>query len=352
MRDSSSGAPQRLRVVQWATGNIGTQSLRSVIEHPDLDLAGLYVHSADKVGRDAGELCGLPTAGVAATGSLDEVIALGADCVIYMPAALNAAEVCAILESGANIVTTRGEFHRPASMEPALRSAVEAACRAGGTSIHSTGSSPGFITEALPIVLSSLQRRLDHLEINEYAYMASRNSPGLLFDVMGFGRPPGPADQRRANHLKAAFGPSLQLLADAVGLPLDEVEAHATVAATRNGVDIAAGRLEAGTVAAQRTTVTGLRAGRPLITFHATWYCATDLEVDWDLRSTGWRVVVDGDTPLDVAITFPVDEERMAATTPGYTAHRAVNAVAVVCAAEPGIRTTVDLPQIIPTFAG
>jgi 4-hydroxy-tetrahydrodipicolinate reductase len=33
--------------------------------------------------------------------------------------------------------------------------------------------------------------------------------------------------------------------------------------------------------------------------------------------------------------------------SPGYTANRAVNAVAVVCAAPPGIRTTIDLPQVV-----
>ena len=49
------------RVVQWATGNIGTRSLRTAIEHPQLDLVGVYVHSPDKAGRDAGELCGLWT---------------------------------------------------------------------------------------------------------------------------------------------------------------------------------------------------------------------------------------------------------------------------------------------------
>jgi 4-hydroxy-tetrahydrodipicolinate reductase len=37
----------------------------------------------------------------------------------------------------------------------------------------------------------------------------------------------------------------------------------------------------------------------------------------------------------------------MGDTSPGFTANRAVNAVSVVCAAAPGIRTTVDLPQII-----
>src|SRR5262245_39704251 len=148
------------RVVQWATGNIGTRSLRSVIEHPQLDLVGVYVHSPDKAGQDAGELCGLDPVGIAATNDVDEIVALGADCVLYMPRALDAGEVCRLLASGTNVVTTRGEFHHPASMERRLREHVEAACREGGTSIHSTGSSPGFISEALPLVLTSIQRRL------------------------------------------------------------------------------------------------------------------------------------------------------------------------------------------------
>jgi 4-hydroxy-tetrahydrodipicolinate reductase len=82
--------------------------------------------------------------------------------------------------------------------------------------------------------------------------------------------------------------------------------------------------------------------------FRATWYCATDVDPAWDLRATGWHVVVDGDTPLDVQIHFPVPAERWAETSPGLTAHRAVNAVPIVCEAPAGIRTTVDLPQIIP----
>lgn len=55
---------------------------------------------------------------------------------------------------------------------------------------------------------------------------------------------------------------------------------------------------------------------------------------------------MDGDTPLDLGITFPVAPEDYAAFTPGLTAHRAVNAVEAVCSVAPGIRTTVDLPQV------
>jgi hypothetical protein len=338
------------RVVQWATGNIGTRALRSVIEHPTLDLAGVWVHAPDKAGRDAGDLCGLDATGVAATNDIEDVVALGADCVLYMPRALDADEVCRLLASGANVVTTRGEFHHPASMDPALRQRVEDACAAGGTSIHSTGSSPGFISEAVPLVLTSIQRRLDQLTIDEFADLSRRPSPDLLFNIMGFGRAPAAFDEGRLSHGRTSFGPSLRLVADTLGLPLDDIEASGEVALAARTVEIAAGTLEAGTVAAQRLTVAGMRDGRPLLRFRAHWYCTTELDPAWDLAATGWRVTVDGDAPLDVDLRLSVPIERMGDVSPGYTAHRAVNAVPVVCAAAPGIRTTADLPQVVATL--
>jgi 4-hydroxy-tetrahydrodipicolinate reductase len=338
------------RVVQWATGNIGTKALRAVIEHPHLELVGLHVHSPDKVGKDAGELCDAGTTGVLATSSVDDVVALGADCVLYMQQGCDVDDVCRLLESGANIVTTRGEFHRPASMDPGVRQRVEDACARGSTSIHSTGSSPGFISEALPIVLLSMQRSLDLLQIDEFANMSSRDSPELLFEIMGFGGDPAKFDARRFGHLAHAFGPSLSSLADAIGLPIDSIETGGDVAVATRDVDIAAGTVERGSVAAQRPSVTALRAGAPLMRFHANWYVTTEIEPAWDLRETGWRVQVLGDTPLDVGIRFPVEPERYSQVSPGFTAHPAVNAAPSVCEAAPGIRTTFDLPRIIPAF--
>jgi 4-hydroxy-tetrahydrodipicolinate reductase len=336
------------RVVQWATGNIGARSLRGVIEHPDMTLVGLYVYSPDKVGRDAAELGGRggPT-GVLATDSIDEILALGADCVLYMPQACNFDDVCRLLESGANIVTTRGEFQYPPGMDQSVRARIESACQRGGTSIHGTGSSPGFISEAVPLVLTSTQRHLDSLSIEEYADLSKRNSPVLLFELMGYGKDPEKFDRGRWAHGEQSFGPTLRLLADALGLPLDSVEASGEVATASRTTEIAAGTIEAGTVAAQRLRVQGLRGGKPLVSFMATWYCTTELDQVWDLRATGWRLFMAGDAPLDVEMRFAVPLEDMGEWSPGYTANRAVNAVPVVCAAEPGIRTTVDLPQVI-----
>jgi 2,4-diaminopentanoate dehydrogenase len=339
------------RVVQWATGNIGTRSLRAVIEHPNMALVGLYVHSESKAGRDAGELCGLGPIGIKATRNIDEIVALAADCVLYMQEGCNFDNLCRLLGAGANVVTTRVEFINPLSLDAQVRNRIEDACRQGKSSIHSTGASPGFITEAIPLVLTSLQRRLDSLRIDEFADLSRRDSPEMLFGLMGFGHPPPKSDEGRVYYLRQSFGPALQLVANALSLPLDSVEATGELAMARNTTRIAAGVLERNTVAAQRTTVAGIRGGHRLMSFTATWYCTTDIDVSWDLRPNGWHVVVDGDTPLDVDIRMPTPLERFASVSPGYTAHRAVNAVPFVCAAAPGIRTSVDLPQIIAQLA-
>jgi 2,4-diaminopentanoate dehydrogenase len=339
------------RVVQWATGNIGLRSLRAVIDHPELELVGLYVYSDTKVGRDAGELCGSAVTGVRATQDVDEIVALRPDCVLFMGDRADIDVLCRLLESGANVVSTRSEFHRPQDLDPDVRERIESACARGGSSLYSTGSSPGFITEALPFALLSLQRRLDRLLIEEFADMSSRNSPEMIFDLMGFGRDPARFDPRGVEaHGGSSFAGSLATVADALSVPLDDMVATAAVATARQPVEIAAGRIEAGTIAAQRLEVSGMQGGRALLTFRANWYLTRDVEPAWDLRDTGWHVLVEGDTPLDLDIRFPVPEEEWAATSPGLTAHRPVNAVPYVCAAAPGIRTTPDLPQIIPNL--
>lgn len=343
---------RRYRVVQWATGNVGSRALRRAIEHPDLELVGVWVHSASKVGRDAGELAGIAPIGVAATNRMEDVLALKPDCVLYMPHVCDFDEICRILESGSNIVTTRMELQNPAALDAAICARIEQACRRGNSSIHATGSSPGFITEALPIVLASIQRRLDNLRIDEFADCSSRNSPEMLFDMMGFGKPPGPASQGQLHHARTSFGPSLQLVASALGLPLDDIAVVGAQGFARKDVHIAAGVVPAGTVAATRTIISGMRKGKPLLTFTTNWFVSDDVDTSdgeqWEFRSpSGWHIVLLGDCPLDISISFPVPLENYADMTPGLTAHRPINAVPYVCEAPAGIQTTIDLPQII-----
>ncbi len=202
------------RVVQWATGNIGSRALREVIRHPDLELAGVLVYDPEKAGTDAGPLCGEDAVGIVATADRQAIRELGADCVLYMPRVFDLDDVVALLETGTNVVTTRGELFGAGEPLGALgRARIAAACERGSSSIYATGSSPGFITDALPLALLSLQRRVDSVEIDEFADLSRRDSPHLLFKQMGFGRPPGSFDPNRSQHLLAEFTPALAQLA-------------------------------------------------------------------------------------------------------------------------------------------
>ena len=59
------------RVIQWATGGVGRAAIEGILDHPELELAGCWVHSADKDGRDVGELIGREPLGIAASSDID-----------------------------------------------------------------------------------------------------------------------------------------------------------------------------------------------------------------------------------------------------------------------------------------
>ena len=102
------------RVIQWATGNVGRAAIEGILAHPDLELAGCWVHSDKKDGQDAGTLAGLDPVGIVATTDVDALLALEADCVVYSPIFADVGVVTRILESGKNVVTPLGWFYPPA----------------------------------------------------------------------------------------------------------------------------------------------------------------------------------------------------------------------------------------------
>jgi hypothetical protein len=99
------------RVAVWSTGGIGRLSIVAVNERPDLELVGVWVHSEEKVGKDAGALANGVPIGVRATNNVDELLALQPDCVIYAASgperdAGAVADYERLLAAGVNVVTT------------------------------------------------------------------------------------------------------------------------------------------------------------------------------------------------------------------------------------------------------
>jgi len=339
---------KRYRVAQWGTGHTGMRSLRTVIEHPRYDLVGLYVYSDSKVGRDAGMICGLKATGVIATHDIDDIIEARPDCVIYMPMLDHSStdDMCRLLESGINIVTTCTEFHHPPTMDPARRARLEEACMRGNASLYETGPGPGFIEENFPLAAMLLLRHLDHLRIEQFADLSGRNSPTLIRKFFGVDRTTDMSEV--AARSIPTDGAALRQLGDTIGLPLDNITTCARAAVARKTVKIGVATIDAGSVGAWQMDVIGLRGGKELMKYTRTMYVTRDLEPAWDIRDTGWHVVIDGDAPLDIDIRFA--RENYDPISPGYNAHIAVNAVPAICEASPGIRVTADL-RLYPIFA-
>jgi hypothetical protein len=342
------------RVIQWSTGNVGKLALRGIINHPDLELVGLWVHSADKVGRDAGELCGLGRrVGVTATNDADALLALAAECVSYtatadvrLPEAVD--DLCRILEAGKNVVSTSVvPMVFPPGAPAELVSRLEAACRMGGASCFTSGIDPGFANDALPIMLLSACERVDSVRVMEILDYATYDQPTVLFDTMGFGKPldhtpllliPG--------ILTVAWGPVIHAIAAALGTKVDEIRETYDRRATNTAFTVPSGPVPAGTAAALRFEVQGMVRGRPAIVVEHVTRLRPDLVPEWPQPAGGgcYRVVIEGSPSMICDLQLRGEDGDHNTGGLVATAMRILNAVPAVCAAKPGLLSVQDLP--------
>lgn len=341
-----------LRVIQWATGSVGKHAVAAVHSHPDLELVGALVYSDRKAGRDVGEVCGIAPVGVSTTKDPDEIIAMDADCALYMPqgemdpmGALD--DICRLLASGKNVVSTAvTALIYPRSMGRRVVDRLEAACAQGGTSFHGTGIEPGWAAEVLPLTMSALFARIDSLLVQELMDYTTYDSADMLFDIMGFGRRPDePVPMADAALAGLTFRAPLMLLADGLGAAVDDFVYHREVALAEEAFDITAGRIEAGTVAAQRFGYTAVIDGRPALTVEHITRLGDEQAPDWP-TGRGWKVTIEGRPSMvleSMIATHGEDETDQGCLG---TAMHAVHAISPVCAAAPGIRTFLDLPMI------
>ena len=336
------------RVVQWATGGMGRNVLRAIIDHPAMELVGVYVYGQDKAGRDAGELARRPPTGVLATNDRARVLALDADVVVHAgrivpPYGSHDADLVALLESGKNVISINGYSHPRHWTGPRLE-ALEAACRRGGTSLLGAGLNPGFAAEQLAVVATGVCTAVDHVEVVESVSCAPVRNPAYVFDALGFGADPAAIDPNRPDYGPAAslngmYEEVLAALAYRLALPLERIEtAHRAHPATQD-LQIAAGTIRRGTVSHFNWRWHGMVEGRPRLTMSIHWYMET-AHLD-EPEPPLWRIRVRGQPGVRMTVDFEKREGDTSPTSPEQiaVAGSVVNAIPVVCAAPPCVMT-------------
>jgi 4-hydroxy-tetrahydrodipicolinate reductase len=343
------------RVAQWSTGNVGRLALHGILRHPDLELAGVLVHSSDKAGRDAGELAGLPPAGVTATTDADEILALGADCVSYTATGDlrpddAVADMARILTAGTNVVATSVvPLVYPSSAPRRYTEPLEAACAAGGVSCFTSGIDPGFANDLVPFAFLGACERVDSVRVMEILDYSTYLQADVLFDIMGFGKPLDALPLiLQPGVLGLAWGCTVSVLAAGLGVDLDDIrEAHERVPAARD-YKTPLGTIARGTTAAMRFEVQGIVRGEPRIVLEHVTRIHREVAPDWPSLpgQGGYRVDIDGNPRLRCQFHFEGQDGDHNTGGLTATAMRCLNAIPAVCDADPGLLSVLDLPLV------
>ncbi len=350
------------RVIQWSTGNVGKHSLRLITQHPELELVGLWVHGADKVGRDAGELCGIGPTGVKATNDIDALLALDADCVCYTATAdmrptEAIADMARILESGKNVVSSSVvALVYPPHVDPGMRAPLERACAEAQVSCFTSGIDPGWANDLLPLVLTGSSEYVEELRVMEIVNYATYAQPTVLFDTMGFGQA---LDAKPLllipGVLSFAWGGVVKVLGAGLGIEIDELrEVHERKPAPEK-IDLGFGVVEEGTTAAMRFEVQGYVNGTQRVVLEHVTRLDDSLAPEWPQPAghSGYRVIVTGNPSYTLDVQMMGDDGDHNTAGLVGTAGRIVNAIPAVCQAEPGLLSVLDLPLIGgPGFIG
>ncbi len=338
-----------IRVIQWATGGVGKAAIEAILDHPDLELAGAWVHSASKDGVDLGTLVGRDPVGVTATTDAEQLLAMDADCVVYAPFMADPTVVEAILRSGKDVVTPLGWFYPPDDE----RARFDAIATEAGATLHGTGIHPGGITERFPLMVSALSGSVTHVRAEEFSDIRTYGAPDVIRDWMLFGTAPEEARTSiMADALGAGFRQSVWMVADELGFDLDpNLRTTHEMAVATAPIDSPIGTIEPGLVAAQRFRWEGTVDGEPVITAAVNWLMGDEhLDPAWAFGPKGERFEVEITGDPCCLTTFqklhPISVEAGLVRNPGIvaTAQHCVNAVPYVVAAEPGLRTYLDLP--------
>lgn len=350
------------RIVQWTSGGVAKAAVKGVLSHPDLELVGMFAYSADKVGKDAGELVGIAPLGIAATDDVQALIDLKPDAVSYNPLYPNVDHMVALLEAGINIITTCNfltGYHLdfcPDRYGSNARQRVQDAAIKGGASIFGSGMNPGHVNYQA-CVMASVCDSFSHIRVTE---VVDNIIPFLGDDniqVLGFGQPmdaPGLYEAQCAE--SSCFGDAIEMMAGVFGITLDDIRLLADYAPAACDFDIPGGHIKKGDIAGLRLRWEGLVDGQPVFENQQVWVCGKKTEGadDWVKPGQhGYIVDIQGNpTVYSMMLPMPnlgrgdMTPEAMQAHGMAITAMSAINALPTVCAAAPGIVTYNDLATV------
>ena len=329
-----------IRVVHFGLGPIGAAVVRQVAARRGFKIVGAVDIDPAKVGRDLGEVAGIGRRlKVAISDDARKTIKAARPDVVVLCTSSSMKGVLSQMESilklRVPIVSTTEELAYPTKANMRYARIVHAMAKKGKVAVLGTGVNPGFVMDALPIMLTGVCERVEAVRVDRIQDARIRRLPFQQKIGAGLTREQfqKKVDDGSVRHVGLAE--SVSMIADALGWKLeritDEIQpkiASATVASEFLAVD-------EGYVCGIVQDGVGYRDGEPVITLHMEAYLGAPESYD-SVQITGSPAItskVAGGVHGDIA-----------------TASIVVNSLPKILEVPPGLHTMRDMP--LPSFFG
>jgi len=327
-----------IRVLHFGLGPIGAAIVKLIAARPQFQIVGGVDIDDAKVGRDLGDVVGLPKrlnlrvhddAAKALKAAKPDIVVLctGSSLKKVMP------QIETVLSAKAAIVSTTEELSYPGYTHIRQARQIHAWAKKAKVAVLGTGVNPGFAMDALPIVLTAVCERVDRVQVTRIQDARVRRLPfqqkiGAGLTTEQFQKK---VDDGSVRHV--GMTESIAMIADALGWTLDRIsdDVQAKLATVTVASEFLA--VDPGYVCGITQTGIGYRKGQPAIKLQFEAYLGAPESYD--------AVEIEGSPSLSMKIGGGIQGDLA-------TASIIVNSIPHVLAASPGLHTMRDLA--LPSF--
>ena len=323
-----------IRTLHVGLGPIGAAVAKQVAGRTGFTIAGAVDLDPEKAGRDAGEVMGLGRRlRVAVSDDLRHVLAKARPDVVLLCTSSSLERVMPdleqILRARKPVVSTTEELAYPWYSQRRRAAAIDAWAKRGKAAVLGTGVNPGFVMDALPVMLTGACARVDRLTIHRVQDARHRRLPFQQKIGAGLTEAEFAARVKTGSVRHVGLTESIAMIAAALGWKLDRITDE--IAPRMAAIPVHSHQLsvEAGRVCGLIQDGTGFRNGEPIIRLHMQAYLGAPESYE--------SIDIAGEPPISMRI--PAGVHGDIATTSVV-----VNMIPRVLAAPPGLHTMLTLP--------
>lgn len=326
---------KRIRVAHYGLGSIGIQAAKIAVRNEHLDVVAAVDISAEKAGKDLGELVGAGRElGVRVSSKAQDVLSQRPDIVVHSTASRLsevAPQIEEIVSRGINVVSSAEELLFPAPKNEHLAERLDALAKETDVSILGTGVNPGFVLDSLPAFLTGACADVRSVFARRIVDASTRREPlqrkiGAGLSVEEFRRR---VAEGRLGHV--GLVESVALLADCLGWELDNLLERIDPVISDGNVMTDYLEVREGQVAGIKHTAKGFRKGERAISLELQMFVGAPEPHDY--------ILVDAVPPLEVRIEGGTHGDAA-------TAAILINAIPKVVSAPAGYLTMKDIGLI------